>query len=79
VLSYLVLSIAAGYVLPGSPTIPQQIQEDRSGYFAALEAADKAWKENETLDLAAMEQLIMNMLAKQLLSVINVAGGNFGS
>jgi Fic family protein len=76
VLSYIVLSIAAGYVLPGSPTIPQQIQEDRGGYFKALETADRAWKDKEFLDLSAMETLIMNMLARQLLSVINVASGN---
>ncbi len=37
VLSYIVLSIATGYVLPGIPAIPEQIQKDRSGYFTALE------------------------------------------
>ena len=76
ILSYVVLSIMTGYVLPGAPTIPEQIQQDRSGYFSALESADEAWRNGENVDLSAMESLIMNMLAKQLLSVINVASGN---
>ena len=42
VLSYIVLSLCVGYVLPGAPTIPEQIQGDRSGYFKSLEDADAA-------------------------------------
>jgi Fic family protein len=76
VLSYIVLSIATGYVLPGSPTIPEQIQKDRNSYFKALEVADQAWRNGEVIDLTNMEELIMNMLANQLLSVINTASGN---
>ena len=75
VLSYIVLSIVAGYVLPGYPTIPEQIQKNRSGYFAALEAADKAWNDAEHLELSEMENLLTNMLATQLLSVISTASG----
>jgi Fic family protein len=73
VLSYIVLSICAGYVLPGNPTIPEQIQKDRSGYFAALEAADESWQQNQNNDVTAMEELLKGMLAKQLLSVIDGA------
>jgi Fic family protein len=76
VLSYIVLSLTTGYLLPGSPTIPEQIQGDRSGYFKALEAADKAWSNGEKLDISAMEELLTGMLAKQLLSVIDGAAGN---
>jgi Fic family protein len=73
VLSYIVLSLCVGYVLPGSPTIPEQIQGDRSGYFKALEDADAAWLKNGQIDVSAMEKLLTEMLAKQLLSVIDGA------
>jgi Fic family protein len=73
VLSYLVLSLCVGYVLPGTPTIPEQIQNDRSGYFKALEAADTALKETNQIDVQSMEELLTGMLATQLLSVINGA------
>lgn len=72
-ISYIVLSLALGYELPGSPTIPEQIQSDRSGYFHALEAADKAAAQGLT-DVSGMEQLLKGMLATQLLSVIEAAG-----
>ena len=73
-LSYIVLSLALGYELPGSPTIPEHIQGDRRGYFAALEAADRADLKGE-VDVSAMEKLLKGMLAKQLLSVIEAADG----
>lgn len=73
-LSYLVLSVILGYELPGSPTIPEQIQADRSSYFDALVAADKAWR-NGVLDVTLMETLLKNLLGKQLLSVIETASG----
>jgi Fic family protein len=75
VLSYIVLSLCVGYVLPGAPTIPEQIQGDRSGYFKALEDADAAWLASSTVDVSSMEKLLTNMLAKQLLSVIDGASG----
>ncbi len=74
-LSYIVLSVKSGLVLPGVPTIPQQIQDDRTLYFRALEHADKVVKETGKLDLTDMECLLRDMLAKQLLSVIEQANG----
>lgn len=73
-LSYIVLSISLGYELPGTPTIPEQIQLDRSGYFAALEAADVAALDDQ-IDVSQMEALLKGMLGKQLLSVIEAADG----
>jgi hypothetical protein len=61
-------------LLPGSPSIPQQIQNDRSSYFKALEEADAAWQE-EKLDVSVMETALRQMLATQLLSVIEQADG----
>lgn len=74
-LSYIALSLTLGYELPGRPTIPEQIQADRAGYFSALEAADRA-DLNGAIDVSVMESLLKNMLARQLLSVIEAASGN---
>jgi len=71
--SYIVLCASLNTLLPGSPTIPEQIQEDRTLYFKALEASDEATKTG-SLDVSEMENVIKGMLAKQLLSVIEQAG-----
>jgi Fic family protein len=42
IISYVVLSIRAGAILPGTPTIPDQIVDNRKPYFDALDAADLA-------------------------------------
>ena len=73
-LSYALLNIKLGYVLPGFPTIPQQIETDNSHYIEALEMADEAAR-NGAEDISEMEQMIRGMLAKQLVSVIDQAGG----
>lgn len=74
ILSYVVLSIRAGVVLPGTPTIPDQIVDNRSPYFDALDAADKAWKAGR-IDLSKMEELLGALLAQQLASFYQSAGG----
>jgi Fic family protein len=72
--SYIVLCAALNALLPGSPSIPQQIQDDRTTYFRALEHADAAYETGQ-VDVSEMEKALRNMLAKQLLSVIEQAGG----
>lgn len=72
--SYVVLCVKLGSDLPGLPTIPQQIVENRIPYFDALDAADDAWREG-ILDLSAMEELLSGMLAKQLHGAYEQAGG----
>jgi Fic family protein len=72
--SYLVLCLKAGYLLPGKRSIPDQIAEDRAPYYRALESADAAWRENR-LDLSEMEELISHLLARQLLEVFEGATG----
>lgn len=72
--SYVVLSVRAGYVLPGTHTIPDQIVVNRKPYFDALEAADTAWK-GGALDLAAMEELLERLLAVQLAKILDAASG----
>ncbi len=73
-LSYAILSIRLGYVLPGAPTIPQQIELDNGHYIRALEAADSAAAKGEE-DVSEMEMMMRAMLARQLLSVIEQAEG----
>jgi len=63
--SYLVLCIRLRALLPGRLTIPEQIEQDRTPYYRALEAADDAWAAGG-IDLTAMKQLLGSMLAKQL-------------
>jgi Fic family protein len=74
VISYLVLSIRAGAVLPGTPTIPDQIVDNRKPYFAALDAADLAFQ-NGRLDVSKMEELLASLLANQLAEFYKSVGG----
>ena len=68
-ISYLVLCTKLGFVLPGVPTIPEQIVTRRDLYYAALRAADDALVRTGAPDVRAMEQMLSDMLANQLISV----------
>jgi Fic family protein len=72
--SYLVLCARLGYKLPGTVTIPDQIVSNREPYYQALDAADAAWATG-VVDVSVMEQLLAEMLANQLASVIDAARG----
>lgn len=72
--SYVILMVRTGYLLPGAPSIPDQIVSDRTGYFRALDDADAAFK-SDKLDLHAMEELLGGMLARQLANFYRSAGG----
>jgi Fic family protein len=74
IISYVVLSIRAGAVLPGTPTIPDQIIDNRSPYFEALDAADSAYRGGK-IDVSRMEDLLAGLLAKQLAGFYQAAGG----
>jgi hypothetical protein len=69
-----VLTVRTGYILPGSPSIPDQIVSDRSGYFHALDQADEAYRIGG-IDVTAMEDLLGGMLARQLAGFYRSAGG----
>ena len=69
---YLVLNIKLQTILAGTPTIPEQISEDKTPYYNALEAADKAHKEGK-LDLTDLENMLESMLAKQLINAVKQA------
>lgn len=73
VVSYVVLSIKLNSLLPGAPTIPDQIAADKSPYYSALETADDAWR-REKLALAGMEAMLERMLVVQLRCATEEAG-----
>jgi hypothetical protein len=69
-----VLSIRAGSILPGTPTIPDQIIDNRVPYFEALDAADLAFR-NGKIDVSKMEELLAALLANQLAQFYKAVGG----
>lgn len=54
--SYVVMSIKIGGVLAGTPTIPEQIVDNRVPYFDALDEADEAFKKDQ-IDVSKMEEI----------------------
>jgi Fic family protein len=70
--SYLVLCIRLHTLLPGKLTIPEQIEQDRTPYYRALETADVAWAERK-IDLTKMKELLGSMLAKQLYALYELS------
>jgi hypothetical protein len=63
-----------GSYSPGPRTIPDRIARRKKPYYAALEAADRAWEEGR-VDLSEMEELLEGHLAQQLLDVHKLAKG----
>ena len=74
ILSYVVLSIRAGALCPAHRPSPIRSWIIEIRYFDALDAADRAWKEGR-IDLAEMEELLGSLLARQLASFYEAAGG----
>jgi Fic family protein len=74
-ISYVVLSTKLDSLLPGTPTIPEQIATDKQPYYKGLELADKAWREGEQVDVSALEAMLNKMLAAQLLNATKEASG----
>lgn len=74
-IAYVVLSIKLQSLLPGTPTIPEQIAEDKKPYYDALEVADEHFR-NDRIDVADLEQILGAMLAKQLYHATQEAAGS---
>ncbi|MDD1527837.1 cell filamentation protein Fic [Bradyrhizobium sp. WBOS7] len=72
--SYVVMSAKLDSLLPGAPTIPEQISANKAPYYAALEKADEHYKEGK-IDVSELEDMLNAMLAKQLLSAAKQASG----
>jgi hypothetical protein len=58
--------------LPGRNTIPEQISTNKDPYYKALEIADEADRSSK-IDVSALEELMSNYLAAQLVSIFNSA------
>src|ERR1700677_1749810 len=67
-ISYAVLCIKLDGLLPGAPTIPEQIAASKGPYYDALEKTDQAAEKGAT-DVSQLEDMLARMLAKQLLSI----------
>ncbi len=72
IVSYVVLSVKLNSILPGSPSIPDQIADNKDPYYSALEKSDDSWKRG-VVALSDMEHLLETTLAKQLLSATEEA------
>jgi Fic family protein len=75
-ISYVVLSIRANSLYPGTNTIPEQIAADKTPYYEALERADAAWKAGGGIDVSVLEKMLSQMLATQLLQGLKEAGAD---
>ena len=73
--SYLVMCVKMGCRIPGVHTIPDMIAENKRPYYQALEAADQVWLAENRIDLSALEKLLGDLLAAQLVSALEQARG----
>lgn len=73
--AYVTLSIKLDSLLPGAPTIPEQIAQDKTPYYTALEAADRHFKTG-VIDVSDLEKMLEGMLARQLLSAAQEASNS---
>lgn len=67
-LSYLILSIKLGGVLPGTPTIAEQLLHLRADYLDALAKVDRTAGKNPA-DVTALRELLGEMLRRQLMAL----------
>jgi hypothetical protein len=74
-----VLSAKLDSLLPGTPTIPEQIAGDKQPYYQGLEEADGAWAATGQVDVSSLENMLNRMLAAQLLSATKEASGEIAN
>jgi Fic family protein len=72
--AYVVLSVKLDSLLPGAPTIPEQIAGNKNPYYDALEAADKQLVAGK-IDVSELEKMLAAMVSTQLLSAAKEASG----
>ena len=71
-ISYLTLCARLGMRLPGTKTIPERIAVNKAPYYSGLDLADAAWKE-QRVDVSAMEQMLSDHIAAQLVEIHQAA------
>ena len=69
-LSYLIVCMGNRATLPGVPSMPRLIYENRDGYVAALKAAD-AEERSGDVALGEMTTFLKDMLTRQLANAID--------
>lgn len=52
-------------MLPGRKTVPERIRENRSRYYAALQAADLAWEQGH-FGIEPLAEYLSTLLKQQL-------------
>ncbi len=62
---YYLICLKQGKLLPGKKIVPERIREDRKPYYAALQAADKAWDQGK-LDVSEIAKYLERLLTGQL-------------
>jgi Fic family protein len=63
--SYYLLCVRSGTLLPGRKTLPERIKENREGYEYSLRVADEAWDDGD-LDFTAVEAYLAPLVQAQL-------------
>jgi len=63
---YYLLCLKEGRLLPGSRIVPERIRDNRPRYYAALQAADRAWEAGD-FDVSELAEYLSDLLAAQLL------------
>ncbi|HVT53099.1 MAG TPA: Fic family protein [Dongiaceae bacterium] len=67
--------LGGGMALPGRNTIPEQISTNKEPYYKALERADEADRAGN-VDVSALEALMSDYLAAQLVGIFNSVQAN---
>lgn len=62
---YYLMCVRHGQLLPGKKIVPERIREDRSPYYAALQAADQAWAEGH-FNVTELAIYLGKLLSQQL-------------
>lgn len=70
--AYFVLCLKSGYLLPGTPTLPELIMRDRADYVAALQHIDQSLTKG-AIDLTPLQQLLQKLVQEQLASAPQAA------
>lgn len=65
---YLLICLRQRRLLPGKKIVPERIQEDRQPYYAALEAADRAWADGQ-FNVNELALYLARLLTEQLRDV----------
>ncbi|MEQ1537869.1 MAG: Fic family protein [Sphingorhabdus sp.] len=62
---YYLICLKYGGLLPGKKIVPERIRENRKPYYAALQAADKAWADGH-FDVSELTDYLTDLVKAQL-------------